>query len=269
MPKFGSFLSFNTGLKVCAGAAVGYAGTIAMQHWRTSDPSDNAPPPIQEKHDEKQKKFEFEVQQRSERLNEKEQTLKALEETLAKREAALKEQLSALQYMQTKNNAPSESETVAVQGVREEVSKVVEPTIVNVIRPEPVVPPQEHVPRRPQVFDGGGREPVVPKVSATDGSKLLYFRDPSFATDGSSAPAIPRRDIPPHLAHTSGRRRYTNLKPQHVASFRATKDGWSLETQDGVSGGGSETSAHETRSELTIPPTTAAIKAFHPIIIPM
>ena len=44
MPKFGGFWGFNTGLKVCAGVAVGYAGTIAMQQWHTAESSDNVPP---------------------------------------------------------------------------------------------------------------------------------------------------------------------------------------------------------------------------------
>ena len=104
-------------LKVCAVAAFSCAATVGVQYWRTSESSDNASlPAVQQERDDRRKKFEFEVQQRSEQLNKKEQTLKALEETLAKREAALKEERSALQYMQAKNNAPSESETVAVQG---------------------------------------------------------------------------------------------------------------------------------------------------------
>ena len=113
MPKFGGW-----GLKVCAGAAVGYFGTVAVQNWRTSESSGNVPPLMREERDERQKKFEFEVQQRSEQLNKKEQTLKALEETLAKREAALKEERSALQYMQAKNNAPSEGDTVVAEAVQ-------------------------------------------------------------------------------------------------------------------------------------------------------
>ena len=236
MPKFGGFLGFNTGLKVCAGVAVGYAGTIAMQHWHTSESSDNVPPLMREERDERQKKFEFEVQQRSEQLNKKEQTLKALEETLAKREAALKEERSTFQYMQAKNNAPSESETVAVQRVREEVPKVVESTTVKVAHPDPVAPPSDYGPRRPQVFDGGGnREPVAPTTIGV--TRPLYFSDPSFATvDGRYNPTIPRGDTPPHLADT-GRRRYTNLESQRVVSFRATKDGWSLVTPDGVRDG--------------------------------
>ena len=260
MSQFGSFLSFNTGLKVATGIAVGYFGTVAVSHWRTSDSVDNLPPPIREERDDKQKKFEFEVQQRSEQLNKKEQTLKALEETLAKRESELKEQRAALQYMQAKNNASSEGETVTVQGVQEEVSKVVEPAIVKVIRPDPVVPPTDYVPRRPQVFDGGGnREPVVTKASAADEPRLLYFRDPSFATDGVHLDAaIPRRDdVPRHLADITKRRRFANLKPQHVVSFRATRDGWSLETPDGMSGGSAADSTPETRTEPTIAPTVS------------
>ena len=244
-------------LKVCAVAAFSCAATVGVQHWRTSESLDNVPPPVREERDERQKKFEFEVQQRSEQLNKKEQTLKALEETLAKREAALKEERSALQYMQAKNNAPSESET---RGYGRKFSKVVESTTVKVAHPDPVVSPTDYVPRRPQVFDGGGnREPVVPKGSVADEPRLLYFRDPSFAMDGDRYdPAILRRgDVLPHLANISKRRRFTNLQPQHVVSFRATKDGWSLGTPDGVIGGGSETSAHATGIEQVIDSTAS------------
>ena len=233
MPKF-------VNLKVCTVAAFSCAATVGVQHWRTSDPADDVPPKVQEERNEKQKKFEIEVQQLSNKLIEKERELEVTKETLAKREAALKEERSALQYMRAKNNAPSESETVAVQGVREEVSKVVESTTVKVAHPDPVVPPNDYVPRRPQVFDGGGnREPVVPKGLVTDETRLLYFHDPSFAMDGGRYdPAIPRRDdVPRYLTDMSKRRRFTNLQPRHVVSFRANKDGWSLETPDGVSNG--------------------------------
>ncbi len=68
---------------MCAGAAVGYFGTVAVSNWRTSEPSDNVPPKVQEERNEKQKKFEFEVQQRSNELIKKERELKALEEAVA------------------------------------------------------------------------------------------------------------------------------------------------------------------------------------------
>ena len=123
------------------------------------------------------------------------------------------------------------------------------------------MPPQDYVPRRPQVFDGGvNRESVVPKGSVAGEPRLLYFNDPSFATGMKPTVFADGRGIlrySPLPPTEPNLRRYTNLKLQHVVSFRATKDGWSLETQDGASEDGSETSAHETRGGLTIPPTTA------------
>ena len=237
MPGFGNFLSVGTVTKVLTGAAVGYVGTVAMSRWHTSVPPEEAPA-VQQEREDRQKKFEFEVQEQSERLNKKEQELKSLEEALAKREAALKEERSVLQWLQTKNNAPSDGDVVATQEVQKKVSKVVEPTVVQVVNPDVVVPPNGYVPRRPAVFDGGGnREPFVPKVSMTDEAKLLYFRDPSSVPYRSSDPVIPRRDIiMRNLANVTERSRLMSLSPQHVESFQVSKDGWSSGTPDDRSG---------------------------------
>lgn len=235
-------------LKVCAAAAFSCAATVGVQHWRTSESIDNVPPPMRKEPDERQKKFEIEVQQRSEELLKREEAVKASEEAIAKREAALKEERLALQYMQGKNNVPSEGETVAAAAIEKEVSQVIGSEVVKIVNPAPVEKPNDYVPRRPQVFDGGGnREPKDATISVT---RPLYFNDPSFTTDSSRYD--PARDMPPHLADTSKRRRYTDLKPQHVVSFRATKDGWSLKTPDNERSGGSAViSVPETRTDFT------------------
>jgi len=227
-------------LKVCAVAAFSCAATVGVQHWCTSDPADDVPPKVQEERNEKQKKIEFEIQQLSNKLIEKERELKATKEAIAKEKAELAEMDAALRATQrTGTVALSEENTVAAAAIEKGGSKVIEPAIVKVIHPDPVVPPTDYVPRRPQVFDGGNREPVVPKDTTIGVTRPLYFSDSSFATDDSRYdPAIPRRgDALQHPVNIFKRRRFVDLKPQHVASLKIAKDGWSLETLDGVSNG--------------------------------
>ena len=232
-PGFLSF--FNTGLKVTVGAAAGYFGALAVSRWHASDPSEDTPP-VREEHEEPKKKLDFEIQRLSGELNKREQDLKAREEVLAKQEAMLREMRAAIEADASKTQTTvvaAESDGVVAVNPTD---KGAEPTIVKIVSSDPVVPPTDYVPRRPAVFDGGGnREPVVPQDPVTGESLLLHFRDPSFATDGQGT-STPR-DIPPYLADMFKRRRFTKLQPQHVVSFRATKDGWSLETPDGASCG--------------------------------
>ena len=246
-------------LKVCAAAAFSCAATVGVQHWRTSESIDNVPPPMREEPDERRKKFEIEVQQRSEELLKREEAVKALEEAIAKQKAELAERLSALQYMQGKNNVPSEGETVEAAAIEKEVSQVIGSEVVKIVNPAPIEKPNDYVPRRPQVFDGGGNR--EPKDATIGVMRPLYFNDPSFATGGGPDPAIPHRDTPPYLADTSKRRRYTNLKSQHVVSFQATKDGWSLVTPDGERSGSSAViSGPEARTGLHLLDAAGALR---------
>ena len=183
------------------------------------------------------------------------------EKAFAEKQSALDEKIAAFEQMRTSGAttvvAKEPDGVVAI----EPIGKDPKPAIVKVIHPDPVVPPTDYVPRRPQVFDGGNREPVVPKDTTIGVTRPLYFSDLSSATgDVRYDPSIPRRDIPPHLADMPKRRRFTNLQPRHVASFRATKDGWSLGTPDG---GGNGAYAPATGTERVIDSTAARAPKDH------
>ena len=213
MPKFSSILSVNTAMKVGAGAAAGYFGTIVVSSYTSSTEESAKTEMREEGREEREKKLNFEVEQRSKHLEEKERDLKSLEETLSKQAAALREERLAVQQMQTATVAVTEeADGVATKTVQ----TVKEPADLKVEQRETVVPeekPTEYVPRRPQVFDGGGREPVASnKESTASEPKLLYFNDPSFATD--RIPFAEGRDVRPLLSPPVPKaRRFTKQIP--------------------------------------------------------
>ena len=211
-------------LKVCAVAAFSCAATVGVQHWRTSESLDNVPPPMREEQTQL-KQLKLETEKVLDDLRVRQAKVEKDEKAFAEKQSALDEKIAAFEQMRTSGAttvvAKEPDGVVAI----EPIGKDPKPAIVKVIHSDPVVPPTDYVPRRPQVFDGGNREPVVPKGLVTDETRLLYFHDPSFAMDGYRCdPAIPRRgDALQHPVNIFKRRRYTNLKPQHVASFRATR----------------------------------------------
>ncbi len=243
-------MNLNTAVKVGAGAAAGYFGTVAVSSY-TGSAEDPKAEMHEERREEREKKLNFEVQQRSNELDKREQSLKTQEEALLKWEAALREERLVMQSMQASTVAVTEETAGAVAA--KTVQIVEEPTDLKIEQHKTVVAtekPTEYVPKRPAVFDGGGREPVATDKPSTAGEpQLLYFNDPSFATD--RVPSTDGRDglRRPLLSPTDpNARRFANLRPQHVVSVKATPEGVSV--KEGRKG--TVSSSTETRLGMTL-----------------
>ena len=173
MAKLSSLVNLSTAGKIAGGVVLGGISTVAVQRY-TDSSEFSKDPQRAEMREEQKKKLDFEVQQRSEQLEKKEQELKMLEATLAKQQATLAEERLVVQQMKAAATEAVASE-VAVAETVQPVAQTEDPADVQPEKPKADVVSADNAPKRPAVFDGGGRKETAPTAKDAQKKPSVVF----------------------------------------------------------------------------------------------
>ena len=173
MAKLSSLVNLSTAGKIAGGVVLGGISTVAVQRY-TDSSEFSKDPQRAEMREEQKKKLDFEVQQRSEELEKKERELKMLEATLAKQQATLTEERLAVQQMKAAATEVATSGVAVVETVQP-VAQTEDPADVQPEKPKADVVSADNAPKRPAVFDGGGRKETAPTAKDAQKKPSVVF----------------------------------------------------------------------------------------------